>query len=181
MRITLLLLSIILVTGSCGIDNAATLSLPPKPSSPEALKKFVAGKSFKSIKAGTVSPFQMDKENPYQWLDEKKDTTTFARNFISKRMQFTLQFVNDSSVIFTDDGKQTAGIYLFDTETGEEEKEGIKLRISYVDTSMYFPGASGPVTLTSTYPVAGADDNSLLLGTPRSFNNRPVVILMKKQ
>ena len=180
MRTIFLLLTITLIAESCGNSAGETVTIPAKPASPDAVKQYVKGKTYKSIKAGTASTFEIDKENPYQWLDEKKDTTKFVRNYLAERLQFTLQFVNDTAVEFTDDNKKTTGVYKFDTETGEDEKEGVKLRISYVDTSMQFPGASGAATMTYTYPVAGADEKSLLLETPRSFNNRKVVILMSQ-
>lgn len=156
-----------------------TTDIPATPAGIEAVAKTVIGKNFTAYKIATLSPFEMDKENPYDWLDDKKDTTAFTRNYVAERMKMKLNFINDSTVQLTDEDKITEGTYKLDTLSSEDEKPGIKLRISYSDTSMNFPGVTEPMIMTSTYTVLGINNESLLLEMPRSFNNRKIAVLMK--
>ncbi|MEI9946511.1 MAG: hypothetical protein WDN26_20100 [Chitinophagaceae bacterium] len=177
MKIVLMALAAAFIV-ACNSNKDAETSIPPKPSSIEAVKQLVKGKKYRTQKVATVSPFEMDKEKPYEWMDEMKDTSTFFKKHLADRMKFTLNFVNDTAVMMNDEEKIINGTYNLDTKTGEEEKEGIKLRISYPDSSMNFPGSTGVMIMTATYFVAGADEKSILLETPRSYNNRKVAILL---
>ncbi len=153
---------------------------PPAPVSISSVNAFIKGKSFSTYKVGTISNFEMDKENPYQWLDEKKDTTKFMRDYLAGRVKFAIQFVNDSTATLTDDGKTISAIYKLDNKTGEDEKEGIKFRFTYEDKDgEMMPGATDPVIMTSTYIIKGIDAENLLLEAPRELNNRKLAVLMK--
>lgn len=178
MKVLLFALAVATLVISCSNDKKNETAVPAKPASIDAVKQFVKGKNYQTKRVATVSPFDMDKENPYEWMDEMKDTSTFFKNYLNERMSFTLNFVNDTSVVMSDEGKTINGTFRIDNETKEEEKEGIKLRISYADSSMNFPGATGSMIMTSTYLVAGADEKSLLLETPRSYNNRKIAALL---
>jgi len=164
---------------SCNSKTSTVIELPAKPASVDAAAKTVKGKSYETKKVAIVSIFEMDKENPYEWMNDMDDTTKHFRDYLKDRMSFSLRFVNDTSVILNEEGKETNATYKFDTETGEDEKEGVKLRISYPDDSMSFPGIDGPMIMTYSFLVAGADERSFLLETPRSYNKRKIAVLMQ--
>jgi hypothetical protein len=107
------------------------------------------------------------------------DTSKHFKDYLKERMAFTIEFVNDTAAILNDENKKITGTYKFDNETSEDEKEGIKLRISYRDSSVSFPGAAGPMIMTYTFAIAGADEKALLMELPRSYNNRKVAVLMQ--
>jgi hypothetical protein len=179
MRRLFFFLSMTIFFIACKNDQAASIDLLAKPASPDAVYHFVKGKKFDTKHVATLSPFAMDSKDPYEWMDEKKDTSQFSRDYLKERMAFSLHFINDTSITIHDDGKTIDGTYKFDNEISDDEKEGVKLRVSYPDSSMSFPGMSGPMIMTATYFIAGADEKNLLLETPRSFNNRRIVVIMQ--
>lgn len=166
---------------SCSNNKPEETAIPAKPASTDAVMQLIKGEKYTTSKVALISPFAMDKENPYEWMDEMSDTTRLFKNYLKDRMTFSLNFINDTAVVMNDDGKMITGTFILDNKTEEEEKEGVKLRISYADTSMTFPGSSGPMIMTGTYPVAGADEKSLLLELPRTYNNRKVAALLKQE
>lgn len=176
---SLLLLLAVTALSSCSSNTSTIIQLPAKPASIDDAAKTVKGKSYETKKVAIVSVFEMDKENPYQWMNDMDDTTTHFRDYLKKRMSFSLRFINDTTVTLNEEGKETSATYKFDTETGEDEKEGIKLRISYPDDSMSFPGVDGPMIMTYSFLLTGVDESSLLLETPGSYNNRKVAVLMQ--
>lgn len=155
----------------------------PAPDSVSQVVKLVSGKTFVTERIGTVSPFadKMDKEKPNRWFDEEKELNDFAKKYQAEREKFTLQFVNDTLLSITDDGKTWDAIYKIDAEMKNEEKAGSKLRFTYSDKegTMSFPGVSEPMILTSTYFIAGINDKAIVLETPREFNRSTVVVRMK--
>lgn len=155
----------------------------PAPVSKAAVQKLVVGKTFITDQIGTLSPFAsgMDKEKPFRWFDEEKELNDFAKKYQTERKAFALQFINDTLVKITDDGKTWDAVYKIDEEIKNEEKAGMKFRFIYPDKegTMNFPGATEPMILTSTYFIAGANDNEMVLETPRQFNSSTVVLWMK--
>jgi hypothetical protein len=155
-------------------------SLPPAAESKETINKFIKGKNYKSEKLALLSPFKMDKENPYQWFDEMKDTSAFFKNYEKERMSFSLSFSTDSSAIINDNNKKTSGVVKVEQDTNDEGESGLYIKISYEDQSMnLFPGQTSPMIMTSSYKVLGIDENYILLETPFGFNRNNVIILMK--
>jgi hypothetical protein len=180
MKIIVLFLSVSLFFIACNNSNTTEhVPVPSAPSSAATASQSVKGKMYETKKVAILSSFKTDTEGPYEWMNDSKDTTDFFKNYLAERMAFSLQFTNDTSVIMQEEGNTISGTYKFDNESREDEKEGIKLRISYEDSSMSFPGSTEPMVMTYTYLVAGADEKSLLLETPRSFNNRKVCVLMQ--
>lgn len=165
---------------ACSQKKENSLSAPV---SKGELQKLIAGKTFTTSRVGTLSPFAsgIDKEDPYRWFDEEKEQNDFAKKYETERKAFALQFVNDTLVKITDDGKTWDAVYKIDEEVKEEEKAGIKFRFTYPDKegSMRFPGATEPMLLTSTYSIAGSNNNEMILETPREFNRSTVVLWMK--
>ena len=44
-----------------------------------------------------------DKNNPYEWFDEIKDTTPFFRNYEKQKRKFEINFIDDSAAKITDE------------------------------------------------------------------------------
>lgn len=155
----------------------------PAPVSKGDVQKLIAGKTFVTYRTGTLSPFAsgLDKEKPYRWFDEEKELNDFGKKYETERKTFVLQFVNDTVVKITDDGKTWDAVYKIDEEVKDEEKAGMKFRFRYPDKdgSMSFPGATEPMILTSTYFIAGVKGNAMIVETPREFNRSIVVLWLK--
>jgi hypothetical protein len=160
---------------SCSSETDKNL-LPEAPASVKAVKDEVKGKKYKAEKAGTHSVFENDKE--IQWL-EPKEEDKFEKQIADESKSLQLDFVNDTAVTVIVKGKTYTGTYAADDIVKEDEKPGIKLRISYVDEE--FKMGEGPASLvTYTYLVEGISGKSLLLETPRSMNRRKIVVMMNK-
>ena len=157
----------------------------PAPVSKGDVQKLIAGKTFVTDRTGTLSPFAsgLDKEKPYRWFDEEKELNDFAKKYQTERETFVLQFVNDTLVKITDDGKTWDAVYKIDEEIKDKEKAGLKFRFIYHDKegTMSFPGTTEPMMLTLSYFIAGVKDNAMIVETPRQFNRNTVVLGMKEK
>ena len=165
---------------ACSQQKENTL---PAPVSKADVQKLIVGKTFTTSRIGTLSPFAsgLDKEKPFRWFDEEKELNDFAKEYQKEREAFVLQFVNDTLVKITDDGKTWDAVYKIDEEVKDEEKAGMRFRFTYPDTdgTMSFPGTTEPMVLTSTYFITGLKDNAMIVETPRQFNRSTVVLWMK--
>ncbi len=180
MQKIILLLFIISCLTACSQKKQNRL---PAPASISSAQLLIKGKTFTTNRIGTISPFAsgIEKEKPYKWFDEEKELDDFAKKYQAEREKFVLQFVNDTLVKITDDEKTWDAVFMIDDEQKDEEKAGMKFRFSYPDQdgSFNFPGSTEPMLLTTTYFIAGANDNEIVLETPRQFNRSKVVIWMK--
>lgn len=174
-----ILFAMALVIYSCSNEDKPLSIFPDYPASLASVKETVKGKSFSVAEVAIISPFAMDKENPYEWMDGKKDSSAFTMQFRNARLEMKLKFINDSIVSLTDDYKTTEATYRFDTAAGPPKKGNMALLLSIPNANMFIPGTTIPMMMTYTYSIHGADDKRLLLETPRSFNNQKVVVLMK--
>jgi hypothetical protein len=166
-------ISFLVILGSC---SSKTNALPEAPVSIKAVQDELKGKKYSAENAGTHSVFKDDKE--IQWLkpDEKNSV---EKSVADESKSIQMEFADDTSVVVSGKGKINKGTYKVNDEVGEDEKPGIKLRISYVDEE--FKMGDGPAMMvTYTYTVEGINSKSLLLETPRSLNNHKIVVLMKK-
>ena len=163
--------------------NTATVQvdLPPAPASMDAVKKMITGKKYNTEKLAQVSNLVADKNDPYEWFEEMKDTTAFFRNYRDKRMKFSVQFVNDTAAVITDEAGTNNGAWSIDDQPGEKETPGIFLRLSVTSEEKLFPGQTGFSTLTSTYKILGMNDKQLFLQTPNMFNMRKMAVLLKAE
>lgn len=162
--------------------NNASLStqpeeLPAGPASKSVVVGHLKGHSFSMVKTGALSPFELDKKNPVEWFKEGEDTTRFFREFHADLMKTSFRFGTDSSVSFNNEGKMVEGKWWVDTLFEEGSTPGMRLRISYADSNSSFalPGATGPMEMTYSYLIMGADEKGLLLELPREFNRRKIV------
>lgn len=164
----LTLVSVILFACSAGKD-----SLPPAPASVNAVKEAVKGKKYMASNAG-FHPISNDKQ--VEWLQPKKDNKT-EKDVAEETKSLHLEFVDDTTIIVSIKGKTYKGKYRLDDEKGDDENAGIKLRTTYADESFSF-GGNEPMEVTYTYVVEGINSKSLLLLTPRSLNNKKIVVLL---
>jgi len=162
-------------------DKKETVTIPTAPVSVESIQKEIKDKQYFTSRLALASPFELETKPSYDWMEDMKDTTEFFKNYYSERKKFSLSFLNDTAATIFDDDKTINGTYKIDNEKNEGEKDGFKLRISYVDTSMSFPGATEPMVMTSSFTITGIDENEIFLELPREYNNRKVLALLKKK
>jgi hypothetical protein len=160
---------------SCSSDEVGKNDFPAAPSSMEAVKKALPGASYKAEKAG-YRFLSTDKE--IKWLEPKAEDK-MEKEVVEKVKTTQLHFVNDTACLVEIAGKKYPGTYVVDDTINYEEKPGIKIRISYVDEEFKFGDAPASM-VTYTYIVEGISNKKLLLQTPRSLNNKNIIILMSK-
>lgn len=177
-KITVVLFSIVLF--SCGSGN---MKVPDPPKDINTVKTAIKGKTFTAGKTGFFGVLTVNDKQEVSWIDPAKEPEKYAKEAAEElNGKFSLSFVNDTAVNIVSKEVTTTGTYVVDDAVGEYDKgmAGIKLRLSYVDTTMSFGfGDSSPMTMTYTYFVKGATDKELLLQMPREINRRPLIVLLK--
>ena len=164
---------------SCG--NKKTASLPPAPVSADSVAKKIIGKKYKAADLALISTLISDKNNPYEWFNEIRDTTPFFKNFEKQRLKFGLNFINDSIVEVTDETAMKKATWRIDDQPKSQETAGIFLRLTLPQDEQVVPGQTGNSTITFSYKVLGMDDKQLFLETPNVFTMRKVAALMKTE
>jgi hypothetical protein len=159
------------------LSKKSSVSLPATPPSIKMVQDELKGNKYQAEKAGTYRTFKDDKE--IEWIIPGK-ANEFEKNIADESTTLQLHFTNDTAVVVSTNNKTYNGIYSTDDKQGEDEEAGIRLRVSYIDEEFTF-GDGSPTAATFTYLVEGIDDKSILLETPRSMNNRKIVVLMNKQ
>ncbi|TXH24705.1 MAG: hypothetical protein E6Q96_09995 [Cyclobacteriaceae bacterium] len=172
--VALTVLSLSMLFTACG---PTAEKLPAAPADVASVSALVKGKKFVVTKAGLISPLSSpDNTLSIQWIDATV-AGDFEKQAEEELKKFSIQFLNDTSVVVLNGDKQFEGTYSIDNIMDEyDSEEGIKIRLTYVDPEMSF--GSEPMEATYTYPVKGAGDNKLLLQFPRSINRQPVVGLL---
>jgi len=138
-------------------------------------------KKYKAAELALISTFISDKNDPYEWFDNVRDTTRFFRNYEQQKMKFALQFINDSTAEITDETSVSKATWKIDDQPKSDEKPGIFLRLSMERDEQLIPGQTGKSTITFSYKVLGIDDKQLFLETPNMFNSRKMAVLMKTE
>jgi hypothetical protein len=164
---------------SCG--NKKTTSLPAAPASIDIVAKTIKGKKYKATQLALISNLISDKNNPYQWFDEIRDTTPFFRNFEKNKLKFAVNFVNDSTVEVTDESSTNTGKWRIDDQPKSDETAGIFLRISMERDEQIIPGQVGKSINTFSYKVLGIDKRQLFVETPNMYNSRKMATLLKSE
>lgn len=167
----------ITINWSCSSGKEKEPALPAAPASVKAVQDEIKGKIYQAKKAGTHSLISTDKE--ITWL-EPTEKEKMEKEVADESKSIRMNFTNDTSVIVSIKGKTHTGTYSVGNETKEDEKEGIKIRVSYVDEEFKF-GDGPAMKVTYLYLVEGINNKSILLETPRSLNQRKIVILMNKE
>lgn len=176
-RFTAIALSVLTLLAACSDKGMETL--PAKPADVAAAKAFVKGKKFSTEKTGFFGNLTINDKTEMEWIDIKTEKEKYAKDAAETQKYFALQFINDTSVtVFKKDTSFTAA-YAIDNEAGEydEEKQGIKLRLSYADPEFSFEGMQTSL-VTYTYIMLGAEKDKLLLQLPQSVNRRKLVSLL---
>ena len=155
--------------------------LPPVPASIDSVAKTIMRKKYKAAELALISKLISDKNNPYEWLDQIKDTTLFFRNYEKEKMKFAIHFINDTAAQVTDEAATNKATWKLDNEPKSDETAGIFLRLTMEKDEILIPGQTGKSTITFSYKVLGVDDKQLLLETPNMFNSRKLAVLMKPE
>ena len=153
-----------------GCGNKKTASLPPAPANTDAVTRTIKGKKYKAAELALISTLISDKNNPYEWFDDVKDTTRFFRNYEQQKMKLIIQFINDSTAEVTDEAGVNKAKWAIDNQPKSQETAGIFLRLGMEKS-----------TNTFSYKVLGIDDKQLFLETPNMFNSRKMAVLMKAE
>ena len=164
-----------------GCGNTKTVNLPPAPANADAVSKTIKGKKFKTTELALVSNLVADKNNPYEWFDEIKDTTPYFRNYEKQKMKFEINFINDTSAEITDEAGVNKTTWKIDDQPKSDETAGLFLRFSMERQETLIPGQTGSSTVTFSYKVLGIDDKQLFLQTPNMFNSKKIAALMKTE
>ncbi len=176
MQKILYLVAIVALTSSCTSNNSKKAAMPEPPVSIKAVSETIKGNKYKTEQAGIHSLITTDKE--VQWLEPNKEEK-FEKDMVDESKTLRFDFINDTAVTVAYKGKTYNGSYSVDDVTGENDNTGIKIRVSYVDEQFKF--GDGPASkVTYSYIVEGINDKSILLQTPRSMNQRNIVVLMNK-
>ncbi len=171
-----------LILFSCGNGD---MKVPDPPKDTASVKATLNGKNFVAEKTGFWGVLTVNDKKEVTWIDPKSETEKFSVEAAEElNGKFSLQFVNDTAVNIISKAATTTGTYAVDDKVDEYDKgiEGVKIRITYVDTSMSLGfGNNKPISMTYTYFVKGINKDELLLQMPREINRRPLVVLMKAQ
>lgn len=165
----------LIVLDSCSEDN--TTAIPKAPDSAEAAKIQFRNKDYSTIKIGLATS---NPEKPVEWMDEMKDTTSaLFREIVEDGKKFRLHFLDDKTVEVSVENKKIIADYTVDDEVKKRENEGTKLRLKFPQDSI--PDSTHSILNNYSLQVKGVDGRKLLLGIPRNYDNKSVVLLMKSK
>ena len=139
----------------------------------------IKGKKYTASQLALISTLISDKNNPYEWFDEIKDTTPFFRNYEKQKMKFAIHFLNDTVAEVIEDTLINKASWRMDNDPKSDETQGVFLRLSMEREESVYPGQTGKSTITFSYKVLAIDDKQLFLETPNMFKGRKLAILMK--
>jgi hypothetical protein len=91
MRILPIIALLVFFVIGCG--NPKNVQLPQAPSNSDAIVKIVKGKKYKTTDLALISKLTADKNNPYEWFEDVKDTTAFFRNYEKQKKKFIRSWV----------------------------------------------------------------------------------------
>jgi len=160
-------------------SNNKTTQLPPVPANIDMVANTITAKKFKASDLALISKLISDKNNPYEWFDQIKDTTPFFKNYEKQKMKLAIHFMNDTAAEVTDEASVNKATWKLDSQPKSDETPGIFLRLSMQKDETLLPGQTGRSTITFSYKVLGVDDKQLFLETPNMFNSRKLAVLMK--
>ena len=179
MRVYMILAILSVLIIACG--NKKTASLPPAPKSIDSVSKTIIGKKYKAADLALISTLISDKNNPYEWFDEIKDTTPYFRNYEKQKMKFAIHFINDTLAEVTDELATNNAVWKLDDQPKNDETTGIFLRLKTIKDEPSSPGQTSKSTITFSYKVLGIDEKQLFLQTPNVINNRKMATVMKTE
>lgn len=174
----LIFLAFIVTLPGCSGETEKT---PPPPANIKAVTDYLNGKKLRVDRVGFYGSVLQNTERKIEWLDTLKEKNDMVKSAAGEEMSLGLYFQNDTAVVIFKKNKQFTGVYSVDDSPGEGENEqdGIKIRISYADPDFGFGDL--PTVVTYTYRVIGLDDARILLETPRTINRQKLISLMRGQ
>lgn len=183
----LALLATIMLFG-CGQDKKDRL--PAKPENLNSVKALIMGKKYTTQKTGFYGTIGVNDERTVNWIDiaEKKRQLAKDSNNLTaqseleaaeRELKFAVQFENDTAASVFSNGTSMPATYVIDNlvDAYGNGKESLKIRLTYADPSFSF-GNEPASEMTFTFLVEGADEQSLLLQTPRTINRQPLISLL---
>ena len=164
-----------------GCGNTKNVQLPPAPANSDAVIKTINGKKYKTADLALISKLAADKNNPYEWLEDVKDTTPFFRNYEQQKKKLEINFVNDTTAQVTNEAGTNKATWKIDDQPKSDETTGQFLRLTMEKNESLLPGQVGKSAITFSYKVLGIDDKQLFLETPNMFSSRKMAALMKAE
>ena len=170
--------TLLLLLASCSgmVAGEKEIQIPGAPASAEETGKKINGRQYQVEDGGFVSVFMGKEESP-EWSSASEDTSKHFKDYVAEQKKFSLQFVNDSIVKMVEGDEVMQAAYQLEKDTSS----AVLLLIKVESKENIFPGATGPMIMTYTYKIRGIDDETIYLETPRQYNRRNVVYLMKKK
>ena len=179
MRSISLFIIVSLLIISCG--NRKTAALPPAPSDVNSVVTTITGKKYKATQLGLISTLISDKNNPYEWFDEIKDTTPYFKNYEKQQMNFAIHFINDTVAEVIQDTLVNQALWIIDNDPKGSETPGIFIRLSMEKEETVVPGQISRSTNTFSYKVLGLDNKQLFLESPNLYSSRKLAVLLKTE
>lgn len=172
---SLLLFSVTIFFLSC--SQAEKETLPPAPSSVEAVSKVLMNKNFKVNKTGQYGMVLSNEPADIEWIDTTGKADNLTNRLINELGNWQLTFLNDTACTVISKGKEYIATWSVDNQHEEDQKPGIRLRLNYVDPEFSF--GNEPSAVTYSYVVLGMDEKRLLLELPRELNRRKLISLLQ--
>lgn len=153
---------------------------PPAPANVKAVQDFVKGKKLSVKSVGFYGMLEVNGVKDVEWLNLAELKEEMTKEVATEELSLALQFVNDTAVIVTKNGKTFTGTFavVSETEDNENETPGIKLKLKYADPDMGFGDML--MNLTFSHTVLGLDDKRIMLQTPRAINKQNLIALMSE-
>ncbi|MFT3674847.1 MAG: hypothetical protein QM781_03015 [Chitinophagaceae bacterium] len=161
-----------------GCSNSAEKTLPPAPASVAQTLAWLQGRTLTLQKAGFYGALTVNNNTEINWIDTSAQAEPLIRETVRELGSWSMRLGTDSTIVVNSKGASYQGHYKVDDQPQEEEKPGIRLRVTYVDPTFSF-GGSEPMEVTYTYVVKGIDAKELLLELPREINRKRLLGLME--
>ena len=174
-----LIISVFIVFMACNGKSGETI--PGRPANAVEVRKLIIGKKYTTQKTGFFGNLTINDKTEMEWIDAGTEREKYAKEAAIEQKKFQLQFLTDSTLTLYKKDTSFSASYKLDEEVGEydEEQQGVKLRISYVDPEFKFGGEGSEITFT--YVVLGAEGKKLLLQLPQSVNRRKLISLLSAE
>lgn len=161
-----------------GCGDPGTKALPPAPASVAQTLAWLQGRTLTVQKAGFYGSLTVNDNTEINWIDTSAQAEPLIKETMRELGSWSLKLGADSAVVVNNKGASYQGRYKVDDQPQEEEKPGIRLRVTYVDPTFSF-GGSEPMEVTYTYMIKGIDAKELLLELPREINRKKLLGLME--
>lgn len=179
-RATFSLTLVSLILAAC--SNGTLATLPDPPASAKQVEAFIKGKKLSVEKVGFYSALTVNGKTEMDWIDSTADNykdDKMVLGVLRELNQWSMEFGNDTSGTVLSKGKPYASKWVVDETARDDEKPGVRIRVSFKDPELSFGGE--PMEVTYSYLVKGVNEKQLLLELPRAINRRELTGLMNLQ